>query len=120
MGRDPKRPTENPSLLLLLAPRSQGPLEIKDQRTTRETARESKTVMWRDGPKKASGGKKQEGCHISEEPMWPSVITQTPGLLPSRENKQRGFLENVCETSSLCGGSKPASGTRPQLPPNTI
>lgn len=39
MGWDPNRPTENPSLLLLLAPHSQGPLEIKDQHTTRETAR---------------------------------------------------------------------------------
>lgn len=40
MGWDPNRPTENPSLLLLLALHSQGPLEIKDQHTTKETAKE--------------------------------------------------------------------------------
>lgn len=37
IGEDPNRPTENSSLLLLLAPHSQGSLEIKHQNSTRET-----------------------------------------------------------------------------------
>lgn len=50
MGWDPNRPTENPSLLLFLAPNSQGSLEIKDLHTARDSNREAE--IERGGPEK--------------------------------------------------------------------
>ncbi|KAK5863930.1 hypothetical protein PBY51_000914 [Eleginops maclovinus] len=99
MGWDPNRPTENLGLLLLLAPHSQGPLEIKEQQE-RQQEGDSDIERWT----KESEWGKQEGCHESEKPMWPSVITQTPAPLPSQKNNQRDFLENVCETFTLSQG----------------
>lgn len=78
MGWDPNRPTENPSLLLLLALHSQGPLEIKDQHTTRETARE--TEIERDGPKKVSRVSRKDAMN-QRNPCGRPLITKTPGLL---------------------------------------
>lgn len=98
MGWDPNRPTENPSLLLLLAPHSQGPLEIKDQHTTRETEIEG------DGPKKVSGVSRKDAMN-QKNPCGLLLITQTLGLLLSPMNSQRDFLGNVCETSTLSQGS---------------
>uniref|UniRef100_A0AAV2LZX0 Uncharacterized protein n=1 Tax=Knipowitschia caucasica TaxID=637954 RepID=A0AAV2LZX0_KNICA len=73
MGEDPNRPRELPGLLLLLTPHSQGPLEIKDQHTTRK-ASTKETEIGGDGAERRRG--KQEGCCERGEPMWPSLITQ--------------------------------------------
>lgn len=98
MGWDPNRPTENPSLLLLLAPHSQGPLEIKDHHNKRDSKRE--TEIGRDGPKKVSRESRKDAMN-HRNPCGLLLITETPGLLLSPKNSQRDFLENVCETSTL-------------------
>lgn len=63
---------------------------FRDQRPThnkRDSKRE--TEIERDGPKSEQG--KPEGCHESEEPMWPS--TDYPNARPPTESKEqsKGF-----------------------------
>lgn len=101
MGWDPNRPTENPSLLLLLA--HSFSRTFRDQRPTHNKKDSNrKTEIESDGPKKK--GSRKDAMN-QKNPCGLPVITQTQGLLVSTENSQRDFLKNACETSTLSQGS---------------
>lgn len=103
MGWDPNGPTENPSLLLLLA--SSFSRTFRDQRPTHNKKGcngeteigEKKNAPKRDGSRK--------DAMIQRNPSSLTVITQTQGLLVSTKNSQRDFLKNACETSTRSQGS---------------
>lgn len=122
MGWDPNGPTENPSLLLLLA--SSFSRTFRDQRPTHnKKGCNGETEI---GKKKCTKERrKQEGCYDSEEPK--QSYSDYPNARPPSEYKEqsKGFPEERLWNNHSESGQPPTSGARwsifrPQLNPNML
>lgn len=121
MGWDPNRPTENPSLLLLLA--YSFSRTFRDQRPTHNKKdRNRKTEIEKRCTKER---RKQEGCYESEEPMQPSSDYQNARPPSEYKEQSKGFPEECLWNIHSESGQPPTSGARwsifrPQLHPNML
>lgn len=121
MGWDPNGPTENPSLLLLLA--SSFSRTFRDQRPTHNNKGcNGETEIRKNCTKER---RKQEGCYDSEEPMQSS--SDYPNARPPSEYKEesKGFPEERLWNIHSESGQLPTSVARwrifrPQLKPNML